>query len=477
MVDALATATSLDSSSSPAALAGEHGQAELPRPPVQLTTAITHAIGLAQQTRLLLDLVQARLKGTSEAGARALSALHAHRETLGLLGGFVMLRDSGLTPFEIDALILATAARLDPELRALLGSAGHIVDGAVSAGGVLRMLLPSRVERVERLDSLPVLLRGNLVAHGLIRRPRHEGLDAEIVPARRAASALQGHDLLWGLPTWATVVRRREESGAVELAFDEDPLHHAAALRAGSGAAIVVGAAGIGKTEYARTIAHALSPVIVAIDLALARISTTAAGLGPAVSEIIADASLIGLPVVLDNAHEALGASDAASIEVGEALTRGRAIILCTSDTAALGPAILARAPLRISLALPSAHTRARIWAHALGEGHDVTTLGEEFELTPRQIKERGRAGAEQWHTRPTRRRRPARRHRQPAPADDGASQPRSHRVTSRGARAARRDDRGGAGARHGDAILRAEWSAVARPRIECALLRRVRDW
>jgi hypothetical protein len=298
-------------------------------------------------------------------------------------GAFDMLvRAHRLNGFEADALLLAVGVALDADFARLLAAAGGTRRVDLTVSGALTVLLAEPGDRL----CARARLRGDgpLVAYGLLRRRPIGENEHELVATRRAVAAALGQHPLADLPRWA---RRSLAAAEPPCWTDIDPRQAAAALRAAEppGALCVVrGASGSGRTTWARSAVHALHPHALAIDVP--RALGEAEAPAEAIAELCEDAGLCGVPVLLDDADDALGRGAplvAALLDVLERVPL--AALAVVHGDAALDPRVARRVVHQTRIGPPPPHIREALWG---GDGGTESRfIADELVLSPAQIK------------------------------------------------------------------------------------------
>ncbi len=232
----------------------------------------------------------------------------------------------GLSAFDVDVLCLVVGAHVDHDFRGLVAKAGG-PSGYVTEALALAVLLPSLDWRLEQRGRLGD--RGPLVSGGFLR-PRGGGArDAALLPTRRGLALVQGRHLLADLPLFANVLHGSPST----LVSMPDPGEVAATLRDPDGprVALVSGGPGAGKTTWAVALAALLGPKYLELDMAVAARQVDPAELPVVVAELVDDAGLIGLPVLIDNV--ALGRVGPEVIErVGAAVVATDVTVIVVSE-------------------------------------------------------------------------------------------------------------------------------------------------
>jgi AAA+ superfamily predicted ATPase len=332
---------------------------------------------LASQLDRLSRILLARLEGPTDAPRPGPVPVP---ETGPRPAALALIETLGLTPFEADVLYLAVGAALDGDVRRLLGAAGGSRRIAPTVAGTLSVLIP---DPAERLHAREMLGRDKaLVRAGLIRHQVVDALDVELIATRRAVAGMLGLHPLDELPPWAT----RSTLGPLHTWWtDPMPIDAARAMttRLPPGALCVVrGAAGSGRTTWARTAAHGISPAVLVIDTPHA----LAGGYDSVddLLEVLEDAALAGVPVVLDDAGGQVTAGLTASRLAAFLEAAAISLFLVVDDGTTLDARLARRALLRVTVPPPPPEVRRTLWGTVAGA--DVGLLAEEVTLSPAQI-------------------------------------------------------------------------------------------
>ena len=344
---------------------------------------------LSLQLERVFELARCRMEGADREGQEALDRNRAARLALveearaagHVIPAIAALERFGLSPFELDLLHLAIGAQLDPRLRDVVRRAGGD-EPVLTFGTALRLLTSSIEASVDLAESLGPASR--LIECGLLRPPIQAGLQSELVATRRVIAALSGRPLPARLPPWA----RLYDSGRTDLPTEMDPARVAGAIAGhGGGFALISGAAGTGKSAFARMVAGAISERHLEVDVPRASRALPLHALGGELVELIEDASLLGIPVILDDASAAL-APAVAGRAVADALVRTHACgLVVVDDERALAPTLLDRASLRVTLRGLRGEAARLAWGLHLGVSSQVAHgLGDDIELTPSRI-------------------------------------------------------------------------------------------
>lgn len=140
----------------------------------------------------------------------------------------VLAASLGLSPFELDVLCLVVGAHIDLDVRALLARAGA-PGGRVTEAFALAALLPTLDWRLAQRPSLSD--RGRLVATGLLHPRGNADPAAPFEPTRRAIAMLEGRHLLDDLPLCARLELGDERFVEIDVARARQDLGAAAAVR------------------------------------------------------------------------------------------------------------------------------------------------------------------------------------------------------------------------------------------------------
>jgi hypothetical protein len=291
-------------------------------------------------------------------------------------------RAHGLSRFEADVLMVAVGAAIDADFARLLAAAGGARALAPTVSGVMTVLL---AEPAARLAARPLLTaEGALVRFGLVRRRPLDAGDHELVATRRGIAAALGRHPLADLPGWA----RRSVAAATPCCWTElDPRMVARGLRATTppGALCLVrGESGTGRSTWARVAAHALAPSVLVIDVPRALVEADAPA--DAIAELCEDAACAGIPVILDDADDALrrgAAAVPAFLDVLDRVPLG--VIAVVHAAATVDQRVVRRAIYQAELTPPPAAARRALWG-ADAERPELAVIAAELVLTPGQI-------------------------------------------------------------------------------------------
>lgn len=315
------------------------------------------------------------LSSNREARARLLAGTE---DSPASIASIALVDSFGLSAFELDVIELAAGMQLDYRVRdTLYVCLPAIREDGLTIGSVVAALA-SNIE--SRIDLGQELQRSRLWAFGLLRRPTRGGIDAQVVPTRRAIAAVLGQRPLATLPSWC-----RWGAPTAFAAFEIDPQRTAKSLPRG-GMIVISGPTGIGKTEVAIAIANAWNKRFLAVDVAACAAAVSAAELTAELSEIVEDAGLETCPVVLDNVRRNLVAARDAERIVETAERANTSLLLCVDSMEDLPPPLASRALLRVPLRGAHGHLAARM-LQAVSERNTVVALAEEMQLAPRQIR------------------------------------------------------------------------------------------
>ncbi len=149
------------------------------------------------------------------------------------------------------------------------------------------------------------------------------------------------------------------------------------------------GAAGSGRTTWARTAIHTFARRALAIDVA--RASCEAESPADAIAELCEDAALTGLPAILDDAGAGLSPGSPLAAALLDVLERAPLAVVAVVDVgAAVDPRLLRRALQQVTVGPPPAGMRRKLWGEA-GARAGLDVIAQETVLTPAQIANAGR--------------------------------------------------------------------------------------
>ncbi len=281
-----------------------------------------------------------------------------------------------LSPLEIDLALLVLGIELDAELASLFAAAAPA--GASNELALLAVLVPTLEQRLAATHLLGPDCR--LVRRHLLRRL--EG--GAFVATRRFRASSLGHPALAELPAYA----HRITGEPVEMPWVASPQTLAAAMyrdRPPGALCIVSGVSGVGKTVWARSLALSMSLPAIEVDLAAA--ASTRGDVAGDICELLEDAALLGMAVVLDNAQGLVrGETKFAGSLAATLDAAGGQVVLVVEEVAGVDPRLDARALSRIVIEPPPPEVRKRLW-HASGLSPDgANAAAQDLVLTPRQI-------------------------------------------------------------------------------------------
>ncbi len=295
-----------------------------------------------------------------------------------------------LSPFDADVLTLAAAVALDPTCHRLAADLGGAVAGGVTAGLALELLVDDPESRLRLAEQLGAA--GRLVARGLIKPPTRAGVAMEVIPTRRALAVLQGKDPLTDLPRFAQM---RPRQAAAPLEFPTPPDALAGLLRRGpaepSALAVIWGKSRIGKaTTFARAVLDRVAGKHLEIDVSCWRARRSALASGRLLAELVTDAAILEVPVLLDNGGAAFGLNEPLTVEVVEVLAQGGAtVIIVVAEPGQVDPGLMSRAVGRLELELPDPRgspALCQVPSSSTVTWIELGHVGREFALTPREI-------------------------------------------------------------------------------------------
>ncbi|HEV7555799.1 MAG TPA: ATP-binding protein [Kofleriaceae bacterium] len=286
---------------------------------------------------------------------------------------------------------LATAFELDRlEVDLALVVLGAAIDADIAE--LLRVVTNGATGELATVAALVPVLESRLVTAGiagpesrLVRKRVLRTAGGRLDVTRRFRAAALGHHVLARLPGYA----RRVSSGSVEMPWLVDPRTVAAAMwrdRPPSALCIVGGAAGSGKTTWARSLALSMSKPALYVDLAAA----AAMARDPAddICELVDDAALAGFAVVLDNGEGLVGTGTRFAAILASALDEVAAqVVLVVDDTERADARLTGRAAVRVEVTAPPAQDRRALWSANGVDDTQIALLAEDLVLTPRQIE------------------------------------------------------------------------------------------
>lgn len=276
---------------------------------------------------------------------------------------------------DVDLAIAVLAGEIDHEFGALLYS---IVSRTEQ--GVLAALLPRLEDRLAVLDAVgqdaPVLRAG------LLRRSEQDGVGT-LSTTRRFRATVAGFPLLAMLPEFAWLV----ETAPLPVPWVVPPAGLIEVMTHASQAAMCVisGAPGVGKSSWARHAAYSVGGRYLDIDVA--RAARAGRDVLQEIRELLVDAALQRVPVVLDNAGEMLTNESRLSLLIEDLLdmTDGRFFVV-VGDAEHITNRLASRALSQVRMGPPPPAARRDLWQRAPMDARTRQTLADDLVLTPRQI-------------------------------------------------------------------------------------------
>lgn len=345
-----------------------------------MSTPVAPELDFLRRLARLAAMLEARLAGeempppSSEEVATSIEA-----------GGpfMALATELGLSAFDVDLLHLAAGAVIDDEFRSLVAAASHRRDGLVRVGFAIALLIRDPAQRLAIRHNLAG--HAPLFANGFLRPIDGAFPEAILRPTSRALAALLQENPMARLPSFAGL-RGRRDFGEVPAGLSADSIAEVMRNESDRGSLVIVtGNAGVGRSTRARAILSSIAEQWLEIDASRAWTRLDRAELGSIVTELIGDAFMVGLPVLLDDADEVLGADGAVAVGLRHLLEREAGIVVVVvRDEARVHPLLRSRALLVDRVVLPCPEQRARIWSTCLGE----TPGGlDGFELDPSRIR------------------------------------------------------------------------------------------
>jgi AAA+ superfamily predicted ATPase len=279
----------------------------------------------------------------------------------------------GLSALEVDLALLVLGLELDAELAGLFAAAAPA--GASTELALLAVLVPSLEHRLAAARVIGAGCR--LVRSRILRRLD----DGTLVATRRFRATSLGDAVLAELPGFAS----RIAGAPVEMPWVTCPSTLAGAMyrdRAPGALCVVTGPTGAGKTLFARSLALSMSQPALEVDLAAAAGRGDVAG---EICELLEDAALAGMAVVLDNAEGLVRGETRFATSLAATLDDTAAqVVLVVENLARIDPRLVGRALSRVVIGPPPPEVRRQLWqAAGLADPHAVAA---ELVLTPRQI-------------------------------------------------------------------------------------------
>jgi SpoVK/Ycf46/Vps4 family AAA+-type ATPase len=381
-----------------------------------------------ERIRLLAERAAAAVAGKPDEATELLARADAKRaeiaaraaatEAAGVaLGVETLRRRFQLDDEDIDLLIHAVAAPLDPQLSKLhsriAGQAFHPWFDVGVAVQVHHDAMGDRLRARARFQPDAPLLRNRLIYLDRNRPDAKDNLLAcEIKLPSRVARAILGSDPSGGAATYARLVAPTVELDAVILPDDtrgelEQVMKAQASLqdRLGdwgyqallpSGRAVtllVVGAPGTGKTMLAAALAKRLGKRLLVVDGP--RLGEAGRALEAELDELFMEARLQDAVVLFDECEVLFGRSSTGRLAMlTRALDRFDGLVLLTTGAAdRLDPGMDRRVLLRIQLEVPTPPLRDKIWRQLLlptvplAPDVEVEKLAKRYELSGGYIK------------------------------------------------------------------------------------------
>lgn len=338
----------------------------LPEPEVAVTNhiPISAAEAFAHEIRRISSMI------LSSKADSAMARLAPGQLALRIASSF------GLRAIDVDIALAVLAAHIDHEFALML----HNLVGR-SELGLLAALLPKLEDRLALSDAVGA--ESPTVAAKLLRRTETDGAGL-LAPTRRFTAAVLGKHLLSMLPSYAEVI----SDDPVGAPWVPSPHGLVSALqREGAGAlCLVTGMPGAGKTTWACSAAYSLKHIALRIDAAGAARSSRA--VSAELRELMEDAALEGVPIVLDNAGTLLQHESTLSTLLEDVLISAPAklfVVLGTSES--LDERVASRALARVCVQPPPPEVRHELWSRAKSGSPIPSALAQDLVLTPRQIR------------------------------------------------------------------------------------------
>lgn len=382
--------------------------------------AILNGVGLVSQ---LVDLRDARRRGDGDLQA-AVQTWHAARDAwweavtaLDARGVYaplaIVARRFGLSPTEIDILLVALGPSVDPEL---LDRTVEARDGAraLDTPLILGLLFHSVEERLDGHDLLcptaPLVRHGLLLLHpvGSETNPH----DIEVRPSEALTSFVLERPLLSGLigqfcelvtprHQWDDVILPDHQKELVwDLLAGQGEVHHkldawgyGPVMPSGRGMVLLfAGPPGTGKTAFAHAVAFRLGRPLLLVRTS--RLLGTREPLLPVLQEIFRVASLSDAMTLIDDCEGLLQERNASFLALLESLEHHDGLlILATNLAPRIDFAMARRILVRVDFELPPPVLREQIWEVHLPEGVPVDSdvsislLAATYEFTGATIR------------------------------------------------------------------------------------------
>lgn len=298
--------------------------------------------------------------------------------TAGLVPGTLALRIAswfGLRAIDVDVALAVLASHIDHEFALML----HNLVGRTELG-LLSALLPLLEDRLGLFDAVGA--EAPAVMAGLVRRTENDGAGF-LAPTRRFTAAVFGKPVLSSLPAYAELIDR-EPAGAPWVSVPAGLMSAMHAETAGA-LCLVTGAPGTGKTSWACHAAYQLKKLALRIDAASAARAERA--VSAELRELIEDAAMDGVPVVLDNAGDLLQHESRLSMLIEDVLAGARVkLFVVLGQAESLDDRVASRALARVRIEPPPPAIRHELWSRATGGPPIPAALAQDLVLTPRQI-------------------------------------------------------------------------------------------
>lgn len=273
---------------------------------------------------------------------------------------------------DVDVALAVLGSEIDHEFGALLFHDRNRTELAIMAA-----LYPRLEDRLRLADVVGA--DAPVVRRALLRRTPRDG-GAILTATRRFRAAVFGHSLLSALPSFAELV----EADVPRAPWITAPEGLLEGMRSGA-LCVITGGAGTGRTTWACSAARDLAPAFLRIDVA--RAAHAHADVATEIGELLEDAAMLGIPVVLDNAGGLLGRSARLPLIIEDVLMRSPAKIFTVADEDDdLHERLASHAIARVRVGAPDAHTRRLLWRAAGVDDHVMRTIADDLVLTPRQI-------------------------------------------------------------------------------------------